>query len=1093
MPGTPDGVSAWGSAGFSLTEGELGNGTTTGSEVPVSVSGLRGVTAISGGRAHGLALLSNGTVMAWGAGTDGQLGDERKTNSDVPVPVSGLTGVTAIAAGADFSLALLANGTVMAWGENRSGQLGNGTETRSYVPVAVSGLSGVTAIAAGFEHSLAVLSNGTVMAWGENATGELGNGTATRSDVPVPVSGLSGATSVAGGNGYSLARLSNGTVMAWGSNSQGELGNGTTTGSEIPVQVSGLSTATAVAAGFEHSLALLSNGAVMAWGGNGYGQLGNGTTTKSDVPVQVSGLTTATAIAAGYWHSLAALSNGTVVDWGDNEHGQLGNGTKTGSAVPVEVSGLRGAAEVAGGYSYSLALNPPMATVTSVEPTGGPTTGGTAVTLTGTSFGAATAVKFGSAEAASFTVNSETSITAVSPPGTGSVDITVSTPGGTSAPGSSDKFTYGLSVSKVAPGAGPPAGGTSVTLSGAGFAEATAVMFGSSSASFTVESENRIKAVSPPGTGVVNVTVTTPAGTSATSSADQFSYAPIVTGISPKGGEASGGTPVTITGVNFAGATAVKFGASNAGTFKVESENTIKAVSPPGTGDVEVSVTTAGGTSPASESDLFEYFGPSTCTPHETERPVVTSVQPTSGPGAGGNSVTIKGENFYTHAACEKTELIRVYPVVKVMFGNEEAINYKLETFGKEGPGEVVAIAPPGSGTVDVTVETFTTSLTKASDQYSYAASAPPTVANVEANHGPPAGGTSVTITGTNLTGATAVKFGSRTATSFTVNSQTSITAVAPPWGSGDGVAEVTVTTPAGTSALSLGDSFVYEPTVTKVEPSSGRASGGTTVAISGAAFEGVYTNGSGERPPFVKSVKFGSTNATSFKLEPTGQISAVAPPGSGTVDVTVTTEGGTSPTSTADHFTYEPIRTEFKNWVVSGGLGLKKINQPIMLPAGATFNGSAALNPQTLSWPLTGLFAIPSFNVVVKILGVPATIGLEFSEVGSVEGSIELSRRTPGDLSLSVPTKENVAFTTIGILGIRIATKCHTTEPLSLPLVTELPGGELLTTGAHFMGTTTMPPVSCEGKNATLESAVLTALFSGSSNPYSIAIAPPA
>jgi hypothetical protein len=173
--------------------------------------------------------------------------------------------------------------------------------------------------------------------------------------------------------------------------------------------------------------------------------------------------------------------------------------------------------------------------------------------------------------------------------------------------------------------------------------------------------------------------------------------------------------------------------------------------------------------------------------------------------------------------------------------------------------------------------------------------------------------------------------------------------------------------------------------------------------------------------------------------------------------------------------------------------LTLKKTNQPIMLPAGATFNGSAALNPQTLAGPLTGSVAIPPFNTVVKILGVPATIGLEFGEAGSVEGSLEQSKTLTGDLALSIPTKENIGFTTIGILGLTIATKCQTTAPLSLPLLAELSVSELLATGAHFTGTTTIPTVKCEGSLATLESSVLTSLFSGASNPYSITISPPA
>jgi hypothetical protein len=175
-------------------------------------------------------------------------------------------------------------------------------------------------------------------------------------------------------------------------------------------------------------------------------------------------------------------------------------------------------------------------------------------------------------------------------------------------------------------------------------------------------------------------------------------------------------------------------------------------------------------------------------------------------------------------------------------------------------------------------------------------ASPAPSVTKVEPNHGPPAGGTSVTITGARFTGATAVKFGSNNATSFTVNSDGSITAISP---AGTGTVDVTVTGPGatGTSGTSPADQFTYgeSPTVTKVEPNHGSPSGGTTVTITGTGFTGAT------------AVKFGSTSANSFTVNSATSITAVSPTvkGTGTVDVTVTTPAGTSPTSAADQFTF--------------------------------------------------------------------------------------------------------------------------------------------------------------------------------------------
>jgi alpha-tubulin suppressor-like RCC1 family protein len=577
--------------------GQLGNGTVANTEVRSPIGGLSDVSALAGGRRHSLALLSDGTVMAWGENAWGQLGDGADTGPDTchaefaqatgdeipcatrPTPVEGISEAVTIAAGAQHSLALLKNGTVVAWGDNELGQLGDGTRSGpdhcyteaeptqcSTKPVPVSGLSEVTAIAAGENFSLALLKNGTVEAWGSNDLGDLGDGTSSAADdLPAPVLGLSGVKAIAARGGTGLALLSNGTVMAWGSNEFGELGDGTNAGPEFcaansqlpcsgtPVPVSGLDHVSAIAMGAS-GLALLEDGTVMAWGDNDSGELGDGTHTGpeecfpinfcSTTPVAVSGLEHVTEIAGSDEHSLALLSDGTVMTWGMNWEGQLGNGTRESSDVPVAVLGLEDATAIAGGEEFSLAYGiqsqlPPF--VANISPERGTPAGGTTVNITGSNFDEVTAVKFGSIDATSYTVNSEASITAVSPAGTGIVNVTVETKAGVSLSTTADHFTYGPTITRLEPGSGPAAGGTSVTITGSGFSGATAVSFGSNAAaSFTVDSEDSITAVSPAGTGTVEVKVTTPDGSSPAGSADEFSYeAPPKTGQAPTIGGAS--------------------------------------------------------------------------------------------------------------------------------------------------------------------------------------------------------------------------------------------------------------------------------------------------------------------------------------------------------------------------------------------------------------------------------------------------------------------------------------------------------------------------------------------------------------------------
>ncbi|MFI8517138.1 hypothetical protein ACIGEZ_04810 [Streptomyces sp. NPDC085481] len=286
--------------------GQLGNGSFTFSTTPVQVCAvgetapcddfLTDVTAIAAGASFNLALRANGTVIAWGGNFSGQLGDGTTTSTNVPVASSGLGNVVALAAGDAHSLALFANGQVASWGANLSGQLGNGGNIDSSFP-GLTAVSNIRALAGGGSHSMALRADGTVLTWGSNTAGQLGNGGNTNSNIPIQVGGLSGVTSIAAGANHSLAVPADGTARAWGSNSNGQLGNGTLTNSSVPVQVcapgttnpcaSFLTGVTNVSGGFSHSVALRSDGSVRAWGSNFSGQLGDGTITESTVPVRV--------------------------------------------------------------------------------------------------------------------------------------------------------------------------------------------------------------------------------------------------------------------------------------------------------------------------------------------------------------------------------------------------------------------------------------------------------------------------------------------------------------------------------------------------------------------------------------------------------------------------------------------------------------------------------------------------------------------------------------------------------------------------------------------------------------------------------------
>ncbi|MCA1690226.1 MAG: IPT/TIG domain-containing protein, partial [Actinobacteria bacterium] len=214
----------------------------------------------------------------------------------------------------------------------------------------------------------------------------------------------------------------------------------------------------------------------------------------------------------------------------------------------------------------------PAPALTAVNPASGPEAGGTTVVLTGTDLTGATAVSFGPTAATSFTVDSPTQITATAPPGTGTVDVSVTTPGGTSPTGSADRYTYTPPppptggtpvVTSVAPASGPTTGGTGVVVFGAHLDGATIVRFGGAVGTVLGVSADgtQLVALSPPGSGTVDVSVTTPAGRSPTSAGDQFTYTRAdpgaTTGGATTGGATTGGaTTGGTTGGGTTGGTA---------------------------------------------------------------------------------------------------------------------------------------------------------------------------------------------------------------------------------------------------------------------------------------------------------------------------------------------------------------------------------------------------------------------------------------------------------------------------------------------------------------------------------------------------------
>ena len=244
-----------------------------GTVIPLSSRPLQvmeDVASVSAGADFTVALKTDGTLWAWGGNDYGQLGNGSTTPSDLPICV--LDQVTAVSAGDYHVAALRADGSLWTWGDNLYGQLGDGTLESRSAPAKV--LDQAAAVSAGAGSTAALLGDQTLWTWGDNLFGQLGDGTRASRSTPAKV--LDQVTAVSMGGYHAAALRADGTLWLWGSNIDGQLGNGgqgnTTdqTGAQLqtlPLSLSTTGPVTAVSAGTSHTAVILADGSLWTWGG----------------------------------------------------------------------------------------------------------------------------------------------------------------------------------------------------------------------------------------------------------------------------------------------------------------------------------------------------------------------------------------------------------------------------------------------------------------------------------------------------------------------------------------------------------------------------------------------------------------------------------------------------------------------------------------------------------------------------------------------------------------------------------------------------------------------------------------------------------
>ncbi len=670
-----------------------------------------------------------------------------------------------------------------------------------------------------------------------------------------------------------------------------------------------------------------------------------GHTARAPAPVVAAIMTAAGPTAGGTAVTITGtgLAGATAVRFG-GKAAKITSDTAT-QIVAVSPVGTAGTIDVRvvtpGGTSAKLRADKFTYTavpiVTQISPTFCRATGGSAVTITGMCLTHATAVYFGGTPAKSFVVQSATQIWALSPPGAGTVDVTVVTPRGTSTTLPADWLTYATAIITTLAGSPEQLGSADGSGSAVRFGSPAGVAFDSAGNAYVADTaNNEIRKITTAGvvltfaglaghTGSADGTWTqarfnSPTGVAVDSVGNiyvadsgndeirEISSQGVVTTLAGAAGQA-GYSDGTGSGALFDDPTGMAWDSTTGNVYVADTGNgAIREITSAGVVNTlaagfnlptGVAVDSAGNVYVA-DSGNDEIYKIITSTGLVTRLAGVAG-QSGSSDGIGrqaefndptGLAVDSAGNVYVADTGNDEIREITPSDVVTALAGSP------VSQGSSDGPaGQARFYQPEGLAVNSVgSLYVADTGNDEVRRINTYVSPVLPSVTAVGPTAGPLAGGTTVTITGTDLTGATAVYFGGTPATSYSVQSATKITAVAPP---GTSAVNVVVVTPFGVSPIAVADQFTYAapPAVTGISSAYGLATGGAAVTITGQYLSGAT------------AVYFGGTAAASYSVESDTQVTAVSPAGQiGTADVTVVTAGGSSATSAADQFTYVPF-----------------------------------------------------------------------------------------------------------------------------------------------------------------------------------------
>lgn len=652
------------------------------------------------------------------------------------------------------------------------------------------------------------------------------------------------------------------------------------------------------------------------------------------------------------------------------------------------------AANATSTYTYQLAPS-----VTSVSPSNGPMSGGTVITVNGSDFLAGATVDLGGSACTVSAVTATTITCTTTTHATGAVTVTVmNTDNQTGTLATGFTFDPAPTLSSISPALGPSSGGTSLTLTGANFVAGAAVSIGGAACTVTAETSTSITCTTGVGTaGAQVVTITNPDGQADTYSSFTYLDAPTLTSISPVGGPLAGGTSITIAGTNFFTGATVTFNGTLCSGLTVVNSTTITCTTPGGlAGAATVVVTNVDGQS-ATSGALYTY----------ANSPTVSGTSPAYGPIGGGTAVTISGSGFQNGATAT--------------FGSGSPVACTFNSINSVTCTSSLSVI---SGLVPVTVTNPDTQNGSMADAFTYLQQ--PTVTSISPAKGNMAGGTTVTVSGTDFYTGASVSIGGTACASVTILSSSALTCVT--GADTAGLADVVVTNvDAQSGTLTNGFEYLDAPTVTAINPASGNYNGGNSVSITGTNFS------SGA------SVSIGGYNCSGVTVVSPTQITCTTGAGAtGSYPVTVTNVDGQTFTTLADLFTYR-LNTVINT--VSPSVG------PAAGGGTLTINGSGFGTGDTVT------------------IGGTACTGV--TVVSSTQLTCTIPAKTAGTYDVVVTTPYGATATKVGAYIYRNNPTISSISPTSGPLT----GNTLITiTGTNFASGAT---VTIDGNSCTSLSVV--------------------